>query len=391
MSDSDSIGSSISSDSEFSDCDSRDESPSSGYVDDESASVRSVSTANSDSKKKKKVTFQCDENLVLIREIPARSLLGRWTLESDSESEVEEEGPRRAAVAPQHCIAKGNYEVKKSTGKVAAKVAAITGATLPTKPEGKRTARKRLVKKEKRKEIASENTNETEESSKPKGKNSRVKGGKKHGSKGPKAKSNERREQKEGEGPTAPNKTMTSQTEYGGPTAFNKTVLVTSHTDCGQNRSMESTETTTTSTIAVESREFCLTEPRASSAIEPRGSSATEHRASSAKTVSAMRIVDLLDDSYDRDSNPIKQIEKVYIVEENYSQNSRDFLDAMIQSSDRLDVRAMSKTNRRLYSWLMANGNIPNPQQESPCIAPMWDSSCGAAQGPHNSIVRAPT
>lgn len=198
MSDSDSIGSSISSDSEFSDCDSRDESPSSGYVDDESASVRSVSTANSDSKKKKKVTFQCDENLVLIREIPARSLLGRWTLESDSESEVEEEGPRRAAVAPQHCIAKGNYEVKKSTGKVAAKVAAITGATLPTKPEGKRTARKRLVKKEKRKEIASENTNETEESSKPKGKNSRVKGGKKHGSKGPKAKSKERREQKEG-------------------------------------------------------------------------------------------------------------------------------------------------------------------------------------------------
>ena len=66
MSDSeeDSIGSSISSDSEFSDCDSRDESPSSGYVDDESASVRSESTTSRDSKKKKKVTFFCQgENL----------------------------------------------------------------------------------------------------------------------------------------------------------------------------------------------------------------------------------------------------------------------------------------------------------------------------------------
>lgn len=375
----DSIGSSISSDSEFSDCDYRDESPSSGYVDDESASVRSVSTANSDSKKKKKVTFQSDENLVLIREIPARSLLGRWSLESDSESENEEEDPRKAAVAPQHCIAKGNYEVKKSTGKVAAKVAAITGATLPKKPEGKRTARRRSVKKDKRKEIACENTNETEETSKSKGKNGRVKGGKKHGSKGLKAKCKERRELKEGEGPTASNKTVTSQTECGGPTAPNKTV--TSQTECGQNNSTNSTETTTS--IAIEPREF--------SAKEPRVSSATEHRASSAKTVSAVRIVDLLDNSCDRDSNPIKQIEKVYIVEENYSQNSRDFLDAMIQSSDRLDVRAMSKTNRRLYSWLMANGNIPNPQQESPCIAPMWDSSCGTAQGPHNSVVRAPT
>lgn len=375
MSDSevDSIGSSISSDSEFSDCDSRDESPSSGYVDDESASVRSVSTANSDSKKKKKVTFQSDENLVLIREIPARSLLGRWTLESDSESEGEEEGPRRAAVTPQHCIAKGNYEVKKSTGKVAAKVAAITGATLTKKPEGKRTARRRSVKKDKRKEIACENTNEMEETSKPKGKNGRVKGGKKHGSKGPKTKSKEKREQKEGEGPTSPN----------------KTVLVTSQTECGENKSTESTETMTS--IAIESREFSAKESSEFRSKEPWGSSATEHRTSSAKTVSAVRIVDLLDDSCDRDSNPIKQIEKVYIVEENYSQNSRDFLDAMIQSSDRLDVRAMSKTNRRLYSWLMANGNIPNPQQESPCIAPMWDSSCGAAQGPHNSVVRAPT
>lgn len=359
MSDSeaDSIGSSLSSDSDFSDCDSRDESPSSGYVDDESASVRSVSTANSDSKKKKKVTFQSDENLVLIREIPARSLLGRWTLESDSESEGEEGALRRGNLTPQHCIAKGNYEVKKSSGKVAAKVAAITGATLPKKIEGKRSTRRRSVKKDKRKEIASENSNETEESSKLKGRSGRVKGGKKHGSKGPKAKSKERREQKEGEGPAAPS----------------KTVLVTSPTEGGENKSTESTE------------------PRASSATEPRASSATEPRASSSKSVSAVRIVNLLDDSCDRDSNPIKQIEKVYIVEENYSQNSRDFLDAMIQSSDRLDVRAMSKTNRRLYSWLMANGNIPNPRQESPCIAPMWDSSCGATQGPHNSVVRAPT
>ena len=346
MSDSeeDSIGSSISSDSEFSDCDSRDESPSSGYVDDESASVRSESTTSRDSKKKKKVTFQSDENLVLIREIPARSLLGRWTLESDSASDGEEESPPKGTVSQvSDCMAKGNYEVRKSTGRTAAKVAAITGATLPKKAEGKRTVRRRSVKRDKRKEVPSQSSNETEEPLKAKGRNGRVKGGKKHCNKTNKSKVKERGEQKEGG--EVPGVSVSKDVTVKGQVA-----------NCQD------------------------------SFKDP-----SEPKPSVLDSSSAVRIVNLLDNSCDKALNPIQKIEKVYIVEEEFSHNSRDVLDAMIQSSDRIDVRAMSKTNRRLYSWLMANGNIPSPQQESPCIAPMWDSASGAVHGTHHSVVKAPT
>lgn len=51
------IGLSILSDLEFLDCDFRDESLFSGYVDDELVSVWSVFMVNSDFKKKKKVIF----------------------------------------------------------------------------------------------------------------------------------------------------------------------------------------------------------------------------------------------------------------------------------------------------------------------------------------------
>lgn len=336
----DSIGLSISSESEFSDCDSRDESPSSGYVDDESASVRSVSTANSDSKKKKRVTFQSGKNLVLIREIPARSLLSRWTLESDSESDCEGEGVQRAEISHNNCIAKGNYEVRKSTGRVTAKVAAITGATLPKKSESKRTTKRRSAKKEKRKETSLSESNRNEDISKTmKGKSARSKGGKKCGVKSSKSKSMDKNEQKD------------SQSEETGSRSRLKAPYVTTLT------------------------QHC--ERACNEAGKP----------SAKESDSASRLMDLLD----RNTDPIKKIENVYIVEEEFSQSSRDFMDAIIQSSDRVDVRSMSKTNRRLYSWLMANGNIPSPQQESPCIAPMWDSSCGAAHGTYNSVVKAPT
>ncbi|XP_062572948.1 uncharacterized protein LOC134234918 [Saccostrea cucullata] len=344
MSDSeeDSIGSSLSSDSEFSDFDSRDESPSSGYVDDESASVRSASTANSDSKKKKKVTFQSDENLVLIREIPARGLFSRWTLESDSESDTEGESSQRVR-APNNCIAKGNYEVKKSSGRTAAKVAAITGATLPKKAESKRATKRRSVKKEKRKEATVSDSNGNEEPPKTKGKGARVKGGKKHSNKGSKSKC--KNEQKD------------------------------SATDDSVPQNIASSVTSSPVTIPPKCEK----------------NSGDVERIPNAKSNTAVRLVDFLDNNCDKDANPIKRIEKVCIVEEEFTQNSTDFLDAIIQSSDRLDVRTMSKTNRRLYSWLMANGNIPNPQEESPCIAPMWDSSCPASQGTYQSVVKAPT
>lgn len=87
---------------------------------------------------------------------------------------------------------KGNYEVKKFMGKVVVKVVVIIGVILLMKFEGKWMVRKCLVKKEKWKEIVSENINEMEELLKFKGKNGCVKGGKKYGSKGLKVKLKER-------------------------------------------------------------------------------------------------------------------------------------------------------------------------------------------------------
>ncbi|KAJ8305991.1 hypothetical protein KUTeg_016536 [Tegillarca granosa] len=66
------------------------------------------------------------------------------------------------------------------------------------------------------------------------------------------------------------------------------------------------------------------------------------------------------------------------------SQNMHEF-----SSFHKLDMSVMSKNNKRLYSWLMANGNIPNPRDEAPSIAPMWDSSQTAIS--ENSIIKAPT
>jgi hypothetical protein len=291
------------------------------------------------------VTFQSDKNLVLIREIPGRNLLSRWTLESDSESEEEQQNVPQGAITHNNYIAKGNYEVRKSTGRVAAKVAAITGATLPKKSEYKRTTKRRSTKKEKRKETSFSDSNGNEDISKTmKGKGARVKGGKKGNVKSSKSKSTDKNEHKD------------TQSEENGPRSRLKTSYVTTATQpCDR---------------------VCN---GASKFSPPKDCD------------SASRLMDLLDRSRDGDTDPIKKIENVYIVEEEFNQNSRDFMDAIIQSTDRVDVRSMSKTNRRLYSWLMANGNIPSPQQESPCIAPMWDSSCGAVHGTYNSVVKAPT
>lgn len=76
--------------------------------------------------------------------------------------------------------------------------------------------------------------------------------------------------------------------------------------DCGQNRSMEFIDIMMISIIVVEFREFCFIEFRVFSVIEFRGFSVIEYRVFSVKMVFVMWIVDLFDDSYDRDLNLIK-------------------------------------------------------------------------------------
>lgn len=62
------------------------------------------------------------------------------------------------------------------------------------------------------------------------------------------------------------------------------------------------------------------------------------------------------------------------------------------------EERPMSQTDKRLYSWLLANGRIPGPEQQSPCISPMWDTKQSGfiwdaklSGFPNNSVVKAPT
>lgn len=69
---------------------------------------------------------------------------------------------------------------------------------------------------------------------------------------------------------------------------------------------MEFIEIMMISIIVVEFREFCFIEFREFSVIEFRGFSVIEYRVFSVKMVFVMWIVDLFDDSYDRDLNLIK-------------------------------------------------------------------------------------
>ena len=65
------------------------------------------------------------------------------------------------------------------------------------------------------------------------------------------------------------------------------------------------------------------------------------------------------------------------------------------QSTD----RPLSQTDKRLYSWLLANGRIPGPEQRSPCISPMWDTKQSGftlwenkqTEFSNKSVVKAPT
>lgn len=88
--------------------------------------------------------------------------------------------------------------------------------------------------------------------------------------------------------------------------------------------------------------------------------------------------------------------------EKNYSVSrslviSEDYTEESIISDISVDQEPLSQSDRRLYSWLLANGRIPGPEQQSPCISPMWDTQGftlwdSTETGFSNkSVVKAPT
>lgn len=79
---------------------------------------------------------------------------------------------------------------------------------------------------------------------------------------------------------------------------------------------------------------------------------------------------------------------------------SEDFIEeSVISDISQSTDRPLSQTDNRLYSWLLANGRIPGPEQRSPCISPMWDTKQSGFTLWENkqtgfsnkSVVKAPT
>ncbi|KAK3090519.1 hypothetical protein FSP39_012448 [Pinctada imbricata] len=325
----------------------REESPSSGFVDDteESVSFRSESTSSSiTGKPKKRVTFESDDNLCLIREIPPRCRAKTESENSESESDeidVDCSGSDDVFVSNSTiCGAKGRYEVKKPSGKTAAKIAAITGASLLDMRN--KNTKKRTGKRDKRKTGNTDAANDGEHS--------------KSGGKQKPAKAKTK-------------KTTTKKQDVKSNAPKNKTCKSKEDKDQGNGTSQQKSESLS------ESRVGDLSNSSSKSNLYLNGNHENEDKncvGLSSNQTSQSGSTKRISDLFDKDgSNAIQTLNKVCMVEnEILTIHKSNDLPCM----DRLDIKSMSKTNRRLYSWLMANGNIPNPQHETPCISPMWDS-----------------
>lgn len=89
-----------------------------------------------------------------------------------------------------------------------------------------------------------------------------------------------------------------------------------------------------------------------------------------------------------------RQVDSPKISESSEQLSEHCAITELSQSGD----RPLSQSDKRLYSWLLANGRIPGPEQQSPCISPMWDTKQSGflwdAKLPvfsNNSVVKAPT
>lgn len=310
-------------------------------------------TSSSLSRLKKRVTFPTEDNLVFIREIPPRDFYsdsdsptdscGSEDSQSDSESDdLGEELSDKLQICsentPSTTIAKGKYEIS-TTRKSVNKVAQITGASLNNKSD----ANKKVSVKKRRIKSAPPSLESKSTQEKPKAKVLK---------------------------PRAKSATVRSNDK----SKVNvKKVKVKS--------SKESKKCTNTK-------------------LKPTGSTTTNEMSDTVNGGCA-GIIEV-------DTRVIKQTNDIHIVKAHRLSNSNDNLWSLIDcdsrdsvsctgtgngiynmnksfdhiskrsvsnNNERPDVRAMSTTDRRLYSWLMANGNVPNPRYQTPSISPLWDCS----------------
>jgi len=358
--------------------------------DDDVASDKSSSTnCSSVSRCKKRVMFKSDDNLVLIREIPPRGFYSESDTDTAAESdefsdeksdqdESDEEDEDNDSLGLEKCekieskntATKGRYDVGKASSKNTAKVAHITGATIDN-ADNKKTTKKKVVRRTgtgKKSPPLSEidktsKTMDKSKSSKAKQQGTRSKLAKKVSDKIDKN-SNKINT-------TKPKSKFEKRCKSAPPTLERTSPM---------NASRKSDKINGFYGIS----NMCANVIRTTTDNQPKCVLSPDEK--------LWRLFDC-SGTTDRDISARKKIiessdfnSNTYVTE---GENSvcKPSTHSYSNGHRRQDVNAMSATDRRLYSWLMANGNIPNPQQESPSIAPLWESSHSVI----TDVVKAPT
>ncbi|OWF46382.1 hypothetical protein KP79_PYT09307 [Mizuhopecten yessoensis] len=306
------------------------------------------------SRLKKRVTFPTEDNLVFIREIPPRDFYSDSDTQvdscdsdnssSDAESDdLEDEIVEKLQICTENTssatVSKGKYEISKSTRKTINKVAQITGANLNSKTD---TNKKVSVKKRRIKsappslESKSLLDKPKPKVLKPRAKSATVKSNDKPKTSVKKVKANVSKEGKKCAGTKVKCKSASKQE-----------VNDTLNNVCG-------------GIIEVDTR-----------VIKPANDEqiVKTHHLSNAKD-NMWSLIDCEGHSSMSCNGTGNGV---------YNSVNRSFEQISGKSTsnyrERPDVRTMSTTDRRLYSWLMANGNVPNPRYETPSISPLWDCS----------------
>lgn len=375
--------------SDISDPESGIDTQSSGFVElsdrtlseDENASLKSES-GTSNGKPKKRVTFCSGENLVLIREIPPRENKSDTdtavesdseTTSSESESETEQGGleEEKVTVTKQNTIQKRNYDVSQSSGKSLAKVAQITGAKLPQQQDKNKPQEvKKTIRRRKKRPVSEE---VTETATKNVSKNKNVKG--KQIPKPKTVKTNKPEKPENEIKVTAQAKTKVKE----------PCKVVGAKTSVTRERP-KSAPVETAGSDHCSSCPQCFRKNRSSDSNFITGIGGIRCQCLNNNSSKAFWEIE-------SDLSDLRRMDNIFQHNNNRNRGVQNGLTSQsmheFSSFHKLDMSLMSKNNKRLYSWLMANGNIPNPRDEAPSIAPMWDSSQTAMS--ENSIVKAPT
>lgn len=319
--------------------------------DDDRDSVGGHSTSSSSiSRSKKRVTFPTEENLVIIREIPPRDFYSDSdtpsdTCESDESSsdteseDLDEDIAEKLNICtekiPPDTASKGKYDVGTSSGKTVTKVANITGVSLIDQLEPpKKPLKKRRIKSA----PPSLETRAQQDKSKPKVFKPRAKSATTAKSCVDKSKQSVKKT-KSNKGFKEIKKCVSTKVKRGvSPKATSITEDPTMTSVCG--------------IIEVDTR-------------VTRGDNSSDVPLLPSPRLRATN--DTFWSVIDCKGPRNGKVNGMYSVDNGRPTDHN--------GHQRPDVRTMSATDRRLYSWLVANGNVPNPQHDTPSISPLWETN----------------